>query len=124
MSQFFADFVFLLELVIIAGGMVILHKARRESPAALLRWAGYLLVIGGVVTALCTGYFWFKYHAQGDFDTAQLTIKHEIPVDMMKSMHQSKMPGHDGNRGTTDTQVRGSDKGAANDEFDTHDRHH
>lgn len=36
----------------------------------LLRLAGYVLVIGGIGTALCTGYYWFRYQSQGQFETA------------------------------------------------------
>lgn len=69
MAQFMGDIAFLLELGLVAAGIVLLH-AGRERSAALLRAAGWILVVGATATALCTGYFWFHYHGAGDFERA------------------------------------------------------
>jgi len=68
-AQFMGDIAFLLELGLVAAGLVLLH-AGRERSAALLRAAGWILVVGATATALCTGYFWFHYNASGDFKQA------------------------------------------------------
>lgn len=69
MAQFLGDIAFLLELALVAAGLVLLHAARERS-ASLLRAAGWILVVGATGTALCTGYFWLRYHQAGDFDRA------------------------------------------------------
>ncbi len=82
MSQFLGDVAGMLELFAIAGGLVVLHLAKKEAPAKLLQTAGWLLIVGGVAGTLCTGYYWFKFQAQGDF-------AHAMP---MRSM-SGAMPG-------------------------------
>lgn len=69
MAQFMGDIAFLLELGLVAAGLVLLHVGGERS-AFLLRAAGWVLIVGAVGTALCTGYFWFRYHRAGDFDRA------------------------------------------------------
>ena len=89
MAQFLGDLAFLAELVLVAGGLVLLHRARLQPPAGLLRLAGYILVIGGIGGALCTGYYWFKYQAQGDFDHAYPVMMQKMSKGMMNSgMHE------------------------------------
>ncbi len=70
MAQFLGDIAFLLELALVAAGLLLLQVARERS-APLLRGAGWLLVVGAIGTALCTGYFWFRYYQIGDFDRAR-----------------------------------------------------
>ena len=97
MAQFLGDLAFLAELALVAAGLVLLHRARLEPPAGLLRLAGYVLLIGGIGAALCTGYYWFKYQAQGDFTAAYPAMQHEMPQAMqgrMQKMHQG-MQGSD-----------------------------
>lgn len=69
MALFLADIAFLFELALVAAGLATLHYAFKE-PAALLRFAGFILVFGGIGTALCTGYYSVKYMGQGDFEHA------------------------------------------------------
>lgn len=47
MAQFLGDLAFLAELAVVAGGLILLHRARAESSGGLLRLTGYVLVIGG-----------------------------------------------------------------------------
>lgn len=70
--------------------MILLHKARVEPSGGLLKVAGYVLIIGGNATVLCTGYYWFKFQARGDLDRAYPIITHEMPEKMMEHM-QEKM---------------------------------
>lgn len=55
MAQFTADIAGMLEIFAIAAGLVLLHRASKEAPANLLKAAGWVLVVGGVVVGACTG---------------------------------------------------------------------
>lgn len=82
MAQFLADIAGLLELFAIAGGLVLLHRASKEpSPAKLLKAAGWVLLIGGIVVGACTLLYWFKYQSRGDFDS--------VDMSYLGSMHGS-----------------------------------
>ena len=70
MAQFMGDIAFLLELGLVAAGLVLLWIGRLRS-AGLLRAAGWILVVGATATAICTTYFWFRYHQAGEFDHAR-----------------------------------------------------
>lgn len=69
MAQFMGEIAFLLELGLVAAGLVLLQVAHERS-AGLLRTAGWILVVGATATALCTSYFWLRYHQAGSFDLA------------------------------------------------------
>ncbi len=73
MAQFMGDVAFLLELALVAAGLVLLHTGRLQS-AALLRAAGWTLVVGATATATCTTYFWVRYHQAGEFDHARSVL--------------------------------------------------
>jgi len=72
MLMFVAEIAFLLELAVIAAGLYLLAKARKDS-SNLVKLAGWILIVGGIGTALCTWYFSAKYAGQGAFDTASIT---------------------------------------------------
>lgn len=88
MAQFLGDIAWMLELFAIAGGLTLLHTASIENRTKLLKAAGWLLIVGGLGTAVCTGYFWLSYHAQGHFDAA-----HGHDSTMMTGPHGSMAPG-------------------------------
>jgi len=69
LAQFLGDIAFLLELGLVASGLVAVHVGRERS-ALLVRAAGWLLVVGATATAVCTCYFWLRYHRAGEFDRA------------------------------------------------------
>ena len=73
MAQFMGDGVFLLELLLVALGLVVFHFGR-EHQAVLLRTAGIVLVVGATLTAVCTTYYWMTYAGQGDFAHARLEL--------------------------------------------------
>ncbi len=87
MAMFQLDIAFLLELALLAAGLVLLHFGKQET-APLLRAAGVLLVVGSVLTAACTGYYGVRYHVQGGFD-------HAYPPhhEMMEPRHEMMEPG-------------------------------
>jgi len=71
MTQFIADIAGMLEVFAIAAALVLLHKASKEAPAKLLKAAGLVLVVGGgIAVGLCTSWYWFKYQAAGEFESA------------------------------------------------------
>lgn len=94
MAQFLGDIAFLFEMVLIAGGLVLLHRGRQEG-AALLRVAAIVLLLAGAAGALCTTYFWFRYHRQGDFDRAypMATASMASGGSMMTPPADAMMPG-------------------------------
>ncbi|NNE16979.1 MAG: hypothetical protein HKN10_00755 [Myxococcales bacterium] len=75
MAQFLADIAGMLEIAAIAAGLLLLHRARTVERAGLLRAAGFVLLLGGISVGLCTGYYWFKYQANGDFETVSLSSR-------------------------------------------------
>lgn len=89
MAQFLGDIAFLLEMALLALGLVLLDRAAKER-AGLVRLAGIVLVTTGILGALCTGYFWFRYYGQGSFDRAY--------PPMMHAMGEMPMPMHEGGR--------------------------
>lgn len=91
MAQFLGDIAFLLEMALVALGLVLLHRAAKER-AGLLRLAGVVLVATGILGALCTGYFWFRYYGQGGFDHAHPPMMDAIG-EMPMHMPEGGMPG-------------------------------
>ncbi len=71
MLMFMAALVFQVELAVIAGGLFALYKATKED-SKHLKWAGWILTIGGVLGVLCTTYFSLIYMGQGGFDMATM----------------------------------------------------
>ena len=69
MAMFQLDIAFLLELALFAAGLVLLHLGK-QGPAPLMRAAGFILLVGSVLTAACTLYYGTRYHIQGEFDSA------------------------------------------------------
>ena len=72
MAEFTADIAGMLELFAIAAGLVLLHRAGKEAPAKLLKAAGWVLVVGGIVVGACTTFYWFKDVSRGEFDTVHM----------------------------------------------------
>lgn len=72
MAQFTADIAGMLEIFAIAAGLVLLHRASKEAPANLLKAAGSVLVVGGVVVGACTTFYWFKYQSHGELDSVHM----------------------------------------------------
>ncbi|PHQ60923.1 MAG: hypothetical protein COC03_00830 [Robiginitomaculum sp.] len=71
MLMFVVEITFLMELAVIASGLYFLGKARKDS-SKIMKWAGWLLIIGGIGTTLCTWYYFMKYAGQGAFDTVTI----------------------------------------------------
>ena len=69
MAMFHFHAAFMLELAALAAGLVLLHQGRAAS-ALLLRAAGWILIVGSLVSAACSTYYAVRYHVQGEFDHA------------------------------------------------------
>ncbi len=67
MNQFTADIAGILEIAVIAVGLITLYFANKEK-STLLKGAAWLMIIGGIVIGACTAYWWFKYHNHGHFE--------------------------------------------------------
>lgn len=98
MLIFQLDIAFILETALIGAGFIILHKAVKEPPAGLLKTAGYLFILAGILTMPCTLYYGFKYWFQGDFDRGAVVVPladPHAPCAMMKSgmMQEGMAPG-------------------------------
>ncbi len=92
MTQFLGDIAGILEIFAIAAGLVLLHAASKEPAAKFMKAAGLVLVVGGIGVGLCTTWYWFKYHAAGDFDRAvphhmQMSPGAMAGAHMMPAMH-------------------------------------
>jgi hypothetical protein len=72
MLMFVSELVFLVELALIATGLVILANPETKTNK-YCKWAGWILIIGSLFTMLCTAYFSIKYFGQGAFDQALLS---------------------------------------------------
>ena len=79
MLMFMAALVIQVELAVIAGGLFALYKAKKED-SKYLKWAGWILTIGGIFGILCTTYFSLKYMSQGAFDMAAIAQGLALPV--------------------------------------------
>lgn len=76
--QFLGDIAGMLEIFAIAAGLVLLHHAGKASGTGLLKAAGWILVVGGIVVGLCTIYYWFSFRSN-----AHLNMMHGCNHEMM-----------------------------------------
>lgn len=102
MTQFTGDIAGILEIFAIAAGLVVLHYGKKEA-ATLLKAAGIILLAGGILSGICTSYYWFKYHSAGIFDKSAHTCPMKYHGSMMNSeqmqrMHQNMMKKDSSNR--------------------------
>ncbi|MCH2546543.1 MAG: hypothetical protein MK052_02880 [Alphaproteobacteria bacterium] len=67
MNQFTADIAGILEIAVIAAGLITLYFANKEK-SVLLKSAAWLMIIGGIAVGACTAYWWLKYYNHGHFD--------------------------------------------------------
>lgn len=67
MDQFAGDIAAMLEIALIGAGLVVLYYANKEG-SKLMKTGAYIMLIGGILGLLCTGYWWLKYNTAGAFD--------------------------------------------------------
>lgn len=68
MAAFLGDIAFVLETAMAVAGLVMLHRAAGDPRPALLKVAGIVLLVAGAGAAICTAYYYSKYHFAGDLD--------------------------------------------------------
>jgi uncharacterized membrane protein HdeD (DUF308 family) len=65
MAMFLASIAFLLEVFLIAAGLVLISLSKEHR--GLFSGAGWLLIIVGILGAICTFYYSMHYYNLGDF---------------------------------------------------------
>ena len=80
MTQFTGDIAAMIEIALIGIGLVILYYAQKEG-SKLMKAGGYIMLVGGILGLLCTGYWWFKYHDSGVFHAPINKIFHLMHHD-------------------------------------------
>lgn len=89
MAAFLGDIAFLFGVVVAVAGLFTLHKAATDPRPALLKIAGIVLLVAGIGTALCTSYFYLKYHFAGDLEhpypvvSGKMSMMHDMDRKMM-----------------------------------------
>jgi len=68
MAVFLGILSFIVCLIMVAVGLILLHHEKKNK-GGLLRSAAYILIIGGIVFGMATGYHYMKYHCKGEFDS-------------------------------------------------------
>lgn len=99
MAAFLGDIAFLFGVVVAVAGLFTLHKATADPRPVLLKTAGFVLLAAGIGTALCTGYYYLKYHFAGDLEHPYPVMKHEM---MMKKMMDKSMKDRQSPMDTSD----------------------
>jgi len=87
MAEFLGDIAFMLDFVVAVSGLIMLYHAGKAG-SQLLRASGYLLIIGGILGMACTGYYYFKYHFAGEFESAYAPKHHMMMGGGMMQKHQ------------------------------------
>lgn len=67
MNQFTADIAGILEIAVIAAGLITLHFANKER-SIILKVAAGLMIVGGIAAGSCTTYWWLQYYNKGAFE--------------------------------------------------------
>jgi hypothetical protein len=90
MAAFLGDIAFLFGIVVAVAGLFTLHKAGADPRPALLKVAGVVLLVAGIGTALCTSYFYLKYHFAGDLEHPYPAMMHGKDGKMMMEKMMDK----------------------------------
>jgi uncharacterized membrane protein len=130
MAAFLGDIAFLLGIIVASAGLFTLHRAAGDPKPALLKTAGIVLLVAGIATALCTAYYYARYHFAGDLD-------HAYPAHLMAPppmhggghgmMRMMKMRGGMGERrgpGAAMVLEPGEDEAPADSDEKEHEAHH
>ena len=68
MAVFIGTLSFILCLIMVAVGLILLHHEKKNK-GGLLKLAAFILIFGGIVFGINTGYHYTKYHFKGEFDS-------------------------------------------------------
>jgi multisubunit Na+/H+ antiporter MnhB subunit len=79
--MFQADLAFAVELIAIALGFYFLHLSKKENSKEI-KIGAYILIVGGILTALCTGFYSIKYWMAGSYSDAPISRMHQSDSTM------------------------------------------
>lgn len=91
MGMFQGDLAFTVELIAIALGFYFLHLSKKENSKDI-KIGAYILIVGGIFTALCTGYYLTKYWMSGSYSHPPMSR-----MNSGKSMMRGTMMDHGNN---------------------------
>lgn len=117
MAAFLGDIAFLFGVVVAVAGLFTLHKAATDPRPALLKIAGIVLLVAGIGTALCTSYFYLKYHFAGDLEHPYPVMMHEM---MMKKMMDKSMKDEKPSMNTSDEEDAMISPGVQEEDHEAH----
>jgi len=114
MAAFLGDIAFLFGILIIAAGLMALHRAITDPHPVLLKTTGIVLLAAGIGTALCTGYYYLKYHFAGDLEHPYPIVAGEMSrmQEKLGRMHRMKMMGGEMDRERSRMDRRGGGRSA------------
>ena len=87
MAEFMGDFVVLLAMVVLAGGLWHWDMAKRDARGYPAKVAAWVLILAGFGTGLCASTYMLKFKSAGDFDRAYPPALLQVhDMDMMRKM--------------------------------------
>lgn len=63
MAMFLGHIAFILEIFALATGLTIIRSSKKDISS----FAGWILIVVGILGVICTGYYMVHYALQGDF---------------------------------------------------------
>ncbi len=64
---FLGDIAFILEVALLAAGLVLFHRAGKEG-SRLLKVTAWIMIVTAVLAVICTSYYWIYYYQAGAFE--------------------------------------------------------
>jgi len=74
-----------LEMGLISTGLIVLHFAKKEK-SKLMKTGAYIMIVGGVLTLLCTMNYAVRYRQFGLFDLEAM-VTSDVEVDKNGTVH-------------------------------------
>lgn len=68
---FLGDMAFILDVALLAAGLIVLHWSEKEKNR-LLRGAAWIMILTGALAVICTGYYWLSYYQSGAFEPGNM----------------------------------------------------
>jgi hypothetical protein len=85
LSIFEVDIAATLEMGLIGTGLIVLHFAKKEK-SKLMKAGAFIMIVGGVLSLLCTMTYAYKYRQFGLFDLAAM-VTSDVEVDKNGTVH-------------------------------------
>jgi len=64
---FWGDMAFILDVALLAVGLIVLHWSGKEK-SRLLKVTAWFMIVTGALAVICTGYYWLSYYQSGAFE--------------------------------------------------------